>query len=230
MKQKTFVFAILAGFFFNLLVLPAEAEITRATLTVDGLACPFCAYGIEKKLKKLPGVSKMDIQMKKGKVVLKMKPGESPTALQIKKAVEEAGYTLRKAQLTAIGEVYAASSVSLKVRGTGEALALPAAAKKYAGDGLVAIRGKMSFKGSPRMTSIQSVKKIHHVTFALEGMGCAECPKKIERKFRQVSGVYRVSTNLEKKQVWVETIGKVNEKKLEQIIEKETNFKAKVVR
>ena len=29
-----------------------QAQVESLTVTVDGLACPFCAYGIEKKLKK----------------------------------------------------------------------------------------------------------------------------------------------------------------------------------
>ncbi len=32
-------------------------------LRVDGLACPFCAYGIEKQLSKLEGVERIDVDI-----------------------------------------------------------------------------------------------------------------------------------------------------------------------
>ena len=51
------VFAlVLAG----LWAMPAGAG-QSYRLTVDGLACPFCAYGIEKKLGAVNGVEKLDI-------------------------------------------------------------------------------------------------------------------------------------------------------------------------
>lgn len=64
-------------------------------LQVDGLACPFCAYGIEKKLRTLDGVDKVKVDLDSGQVVVTMKDGAAlaePTAQQ---AVKDAGFTLR---------------------------------------------------------------------------------------------------------------------------------------
>lgn len=64
-------------------------------LRVDGLACPFCAYGVEKQLKAVKGVEKVDVDIKTGNVIVTVADGaafDEPTA---KKAVTDAGFTLR---------------------------------------------------------------------------------------------------------------------------------------
>lgn len=67
-----------------------------AIVYVDGMACPFCAYGIEKKLGKLDGLQKMEIQLEEGRVLLAFKEGPSPTENEIRRAVKKAGFTARK--------------------------------------------------------------------------------------------------------------------------------------
>ncbi len=62
---------------------------------VDGLACPFCAYGLEKKLKKLEGLKDIKILINEGKVTLSFKEGASINREDIEKAVEEGGFTPR---------------------------------------------------------------------------------------------------------------------------------------
>lgn len=66
-----------------------------ATVYVDGMACPFCAYGIEKKLNTLDAVRKMEVQLEKGRVLLAFKEGQSVTKDEIQKAVANAGFTAR---------------------------------------------------------------------------------------------------------------------------------------
>jgi len=64
---------------------------------IKGLACPFCAYGLEKKLKKLPGVAEVYVGLNEGIAQLKLnKKDDPPTQKQLKKAVEDAGFTLSK--------------------------------------------------------------------------------------------------------------------------------------
>lgn len=62
---------------------------------VDGLACPFCAYGLEKKLKKLEGVEAIHIDVDKGITDIKLKEGQTLSEEKIKDAVEKAGFTIR---------------------------------------------------------------------------------------------------------------------------------------
>ncbi len=72
-----------------------ESSAERITLRVDGLSCPFCAYGLEKKLKSFQGVSNLDIKVNDGLAAMDVRSGTMLTDDQLKKAVRDAGFTLR---------------------------------------------------------------------------------------------------------------------------------------
>ncbi|MBL4865604.1 MAG: cation transporter [Pseudomonadales bacterium] len=62
---------------------------------VDGLSCPFCAYGIEKQLHKLDGVETVETDIEKAVVVVGVKDGSTLDRNQAMKAVTKAGFSLR---------------------------------------------------------------------------------------------------------------------------------------
>ncbi len=62
---------------------------------VDGLSCPFCAYGIEKKFSAVEGVEKIDIDLKTGTTIITMASGKTLDKTSARKAVKAAGFTLR---------------------------------------------------------------------------------------------------------------------------------------
>ncbi len=64
-------------------------------LYVDGLACPFCAYGVEKKVGGLDGVERVDIDIDEGLVAVTMAEGSTLAEAAARRAVDEAGFTLR---------------------------------------------------------------------------------------------------------------------------------------
>lgn len=67
----------------------------QINLQVDGLSCPFCAYGLEKKLKAIDGVQKTDIKLNSGQVNLYVRPAAKIDSLTLKKKISEAGFTLK---------------------------------------------------------------------------------------------------------------------------------------
>jgi periplasmic mercuric ion binding protein len=71
-----------------------KIENPDVTLAVDGLACPFCAYGLEKKLKKLDGVEALEVDMDEGEVRMKFKEGATVSEEQLNKAAADAGFTV----------------------------------------------------------------------------------------------------------------------------------------
>ena len=81
------------------------AEIEGIELRVDGLSCPFCSLGLEKKLKRIEGVEGVQVHMKQGITEVISKPDEAPNLVAIRKAVKEAGFTLREIRLRVIGSV-----------------------------------------------------------------------------------------------------------------------------
>lgn len=60
---------------------------------VDGLSCPFCAYGLEKKFIKNESVENLKIDFDKGLVTFSLKKGKSIDEKTIKKIVKDAGFT-----------------------------------------------------------------------------------------------------------------------------------------
>ena len=65
-------------------------------MRVDGLACAFCAYGLEKKLKKLDGVEEVKISLNEGRVWIRLKEGYSVDEQKLRKLVKESGFVLRE--------------------------------------------------------------------------------------------------------------------------------------
>lgn len=70
---------------------PAGAR--QAVVTVKGMQCPFCAYGIKKHLAKIPGVRKVDVDLAKNQATVQFAPDARPTDEQIQRAVKDAGFT-----------------------------------------------------------------------------------------------------------------------------------------
>ncbi len=68
---------------------------TRYELRVDGLACPFCAYGIEKKLNAIDGVDEVDIDLNSGLVTVDVTEGVVLNDSQMTELFNDAGFTYR---------------------------------------------------------------------------------------------------------------------------------------
>ena len=66
---------------------------TKHVIGVDGMSCPFCAYGLEKKLRKMKGVESVEIDLDKGEAVVIVKAGTTIKEESLRKAVKEAGFT-----------------------------------------------------------------------------------------------------------------------------------------
>ncbi|MBI4431738.1 MAG: heavy-metal-associated domain-containing protein [Candidatus Omnitrophica bacterium] len=95
---------------------PLYAEIEEVILGVDGLACPFCAYGLEKKMTPIKGMKSYDVDMGEGKVYLELKENAKLDLEAFRKAVKEAGFTLR--------DVYVRAKGTIEKSGGGYALVL----------------------------------------------------------------------------------------------------------
>lgn len=84
-----------------LLVLTMAQTVLAATtvylIRVDGLACPYCAYGIEKKLNELDGVKFIDMNLEKGIVTVEAYDVELNDA-QLKQLFQDTGFTYRSKQ------------------------------------------------------------------------------------------------------------------------------------
>lgn len=80
-----------------ILVWPAVslAENHRYVMRVDGLACPYCAYGVEKKLKQIEGVTAIDIDLDSGVVTVEVREDVHLRESDMQKLFNDAGFTFR---------------------------------------------------------------------------------------------------------------------------------------
>jgi len=60
---------------------------------VEGLSCPFCAYGIEKKFVEREEVDSVFVALEENEVRLWRKPDFELTDSEVKETVEKAGFT-----------------------------------------------------------------------------------------------------------------------------------------
>ena len=87
------------GLVLGLMLFAATAALADShvyKLYVDGLACPFCAYGVEKKVGGMDGVEKVEIDIESGLVAVTVAAGATLDEATAMQAVDEAGFTLRK--------------------------------------------------------------------------------------------------------------------------------------
>jgi len=72
----------------------AAAEPNHYEIVVQGMACPFCTYGLERKLEDIDGVGDVDIDLEAGRATFDVHQGKVVTPAQIERAVDKAGFTL----------------------------------------------------------------------------------------------------------------------------------------
>ena len=68
----------------------------KVKVQVDGLSCPFCAYGLEKKLKTMEGVIKIEIDVENAFALLTIEEGKTVAEKSIRDNVKKAGFTARE--------------------------------------------------------------------------------------------------------------------------------------
>ncbi len=93
MKHTIFFKSILASLAFLLAAGALFGGQKQLSVRIDGLSCPFCAFGLEKKLKSIEGVEKLEIKVNDGLAILTYKDGAAIDENLITKKIKEAGFT-----------------------------------------------------------------------------------------------------------------------------------------
>ena len=86
---------ILTGVGLLLMLFIAQADEAVYTIQVDGLSCPFCAYGIEKQLSAIDGVESVVVDISNGLFNVTMQQDTLLNKEQAEQAVTDAGFTFR---------------------------------------------------------------------------------------------------------------------------------------
>lgn len=94
MKNIIIIFiAILFTGISNPIYGQSKKDVDQFTVQVEGLGCPYCAFGLEKRFKELKGIKKINIEMKTGTLTFDYPTEKKLTIVQVEEQVEKAGYT-----------------------------------------------------------------------------------------------------------------------------------------
>lgn len=95
------MFSAITFFLFSAFTSQAQSNTSYDAFTVhvEGLGCPFCAYGLEKKFKEFKGLKKPTINMETGKFTFQFPSKEALSIERVEKQVESAGYTAVRVQI-----------------------------------------------------------------------------------------------------------------------------------
>jgi copper chaperone CopZ len=75
-------------------------EMDQFEIQVDGLGCPFCAYGLEKKFKEFKGIKKVAIDIETGDFSFQYPAVKNLSMQAVEEQVKKAGYTPKIAVIT----------------------------------------------------------------------------------------------------------------------------------
>ncbi len=96
----------------------AQKSMDKFMVQVDGLGCPFCAYGLEKKFKEFKGIKAVKIDIETGDFSFSYPSEKALTLVDVEKQVEKAGYTPMSAKVErANGEIEVAGGETVVTKG-----------------------------------------------------------------------------------------------------------------
>ncbi len=73
-----------------------EPEARQIEITILGMSCPFCAYGVEQKLKRLDGVVQLEVVLETGLATLTLEEDADTSNELLQETVKDAGFEVAK--------------------------------------------------------------------------------------------------------------------------------------
>jgi len=86
------ILSILTGF-------SLDAQRDKVMTQVDGLGCPYCAYGLEKKFKKVKGIKNVKIEIEEGIFTFTVPSDLELQVEEVNNRVDLAGYTAKTIEI-----------------------------------------------------------------------------------------------------------------------------------
>ncbi len=124
-----------AGLLMSLIAADSPAQVVEAHVVIEGMSCPFCAFGAEKKLAAVKGVDKVGVEMKEGRADLTAADDGSIDVAAVPEAVRKAGFTPGEIRIVARGVlVEEGDGVALRLSGSQETLVLRAIPEPETGE------------------------------------------------------------------------------------------------
>ena len=100
-KSKIVSLILIAMLFFSVAITHAQSkdkqkERVYIKAEIKGMACPYCAFGMEKKLKEISGVENVEIELKEGLAYISTLKKQKPSKESIQNIILNAGFTVGK--------------------------------------------------------------------------------------------------------------------------------------
>lgn len=93
MKTVRIAFSLMLILGFAPVALVAAEPLQEVVIKVNGMFCPFCTFGIEKRLAKLAETASVRTDLAAGEAIVTLKPGAEFVAEHFADAIERAGFT-----------------------------------------------------------------------------------------------------------------------------------------
>jgi copper chaperone CopZ len=77
-----------------------SAQGATIEMNVNGLVCAFCAQGIDKQLRKFPATADVVVSLEHKLVAVTLKDGQDIPDAELRRALTNAGYTVKTIQRT----------------------------------------------------------------------------------------------------------------------------------
>ncbi len=94
------VILIVLVIFMAVPAIQAQKSYDQFEVQVDGLGCPFCAYGLEKKFKEFKGIKKVKIDIETGDFSFAYPTEKALTIEDVEQQVHKAGYSPMSGRVT----------------------------------------------------------------------------------------------------------------------------------
>lgn len=93
------IYALILIFIFTI---NAQAQFTKVSLQASGLTCSMCSKAVMNSLKKVGFVDKVDVDIKNQQYNLSLRKGSAINFDALKKAVEDAGFSVASFKVSAV--------------------------------------------------------------------------------------------------------------------------------
>lgn len=143
-------------------------SVNRFIIRVDGLACYFCAYGLQRYFKKSGKIAAFDMHMEEGVVETSLLKGKFILSIKtIEGYIHDAGFTFRSLKAVLVGKVKRKDGrVVFRVSDTGEELPVRKnrtlerllKAKELIGREIQIVAAAEKEKGAPMALAIEEAK------------------------------------------------------------------------
>lgn len=117
------IIALLCAGFFGTAG-PAQAQLLEVKQTVFGMDCAPCAYGLEKRLKKIEGVEAARVSLNDGLATITLAEANQVRLGQIREAIRASGFSAEASEVQVTGTIRNEGARRVLVLGSSEAFVL----------------------------------------------------------------------------------------------------------